>query len=252
MGASRYSPSAGRWLQQDMYYGALDDLGLSQDPLTANRYAFLGANPVNYVEFDGHSACGWNLWCHAKRPFIATKNAAEKEAERMVCLMWGTCAPTPTERALSAAGRIMAKEASEMSGYGNFVAMTRDIKKGNVSGAFKNGVIGTIKVALIAATVGEGESIGIGVRVAGATSRTLRAWNASPRMARFALSMGKGEKLENALGKGAPSVLRYFAKAIGGFSEYRPEIEAFTKSMAGKSRSALLKYLKIMKKVGKK
>ena len=54
MGARRYSPSVGRWLSQDMYYGALDDLGLSQDPLTANRYAFLGANPINYVELDGH------------------------------------------------------------------------------------------------------------------------------------------------------------------------------------------------------
>jgi RHS repeat-associated protein len=55
MGARRYSPSTGRWLQQDVYADALDNLGLSQDPLTANRYAFLGANPVNYVELDGHS-----------------------------------------------------------------------------------------------------------------------------------------------------------------------------------------------------
>ena len=62
MGARRYSPSVGRWLSQDMYYGALDDLGLSQDPLTANRYAFLGANPINYVELDGHSPMG----CHSK------------------------------------------------------------------------------------------------------------------------------------------------------------------------------------------
>ncbi len=54
MGARRYSAQAGRWLQQDFYADALDNLGLSQDPMTANRYAFLGANPVNYVEADGH------------------------------------------------------------------------------------------------------------------------------------------------------------------------------------------------------
>ncbi len=56
MGARRYSASAGRWFQQDMYYKALQDLGLSQDPLTANKYSFLSANPVNYVEDDGHKA----------------------------------------------------------------------------------------------------------------------------------------------------------------------------------------------------
>lgn len=54
MGARRYSPAAGRFLQQDLYYGALDNLGLSSDPLTANRYLYTGANPVNYVEVDGH------------------------------------------------------------------------------------------------------------------------------------------------------------------------------------------------------
>ncbi|MHB8059518.1 MAG: RHS repeat-associated core domain-containing protein [Gaiellaceae bacterium] len=59
MGARRYSPATGRWLQQDSYADALDNLGLSQDPLTANRYAFLGANPVNYVEVDGHQGCSW-------------------------------------------------------------------------------------------------------------------------------------------------------------------------------------------------
>ena len=68
MGARRYSASTGRWLSQDMYYGALDDLGLSQDPLTANRYAFLGANPINYVELDGHY-WGEHWWHKAKHQF---------------------------------------------------------------------------------------------------------------------------------------------------------------------------------------
>jgi RHS repeat-associated protein len=54
MGARRYSPSAGRWMQEDVYAGARADLGLSADPLTANRYLFTGANPVGLVELDGH------------------------------------------------------------------------------------------------------------------------------------------------------------------------------------------------------
>ncbi len=54
MGARRYSPGTGRWLQQDLYYGAFDNLGLAQDPLNANRYLFTGANPITYVELDGH------------------------------------------------------------------------------------------------------------------------------------------------------------------------------------------------------
>jgi RHS repeat-associated protein len=54
MGARRYSPTTGRFLQQDLYYNALDDFGLSSDPLTANRYLFTGANPINYIETDGH------------------------------------------------------------------------------------------------------------------------------------------------------------------------------------------------------
>jgi RHS repeat-associated protein len=54
MGARRYSPKAGRWLEQDLYYNALDNLALSLDPLYSNRYLFTGANPINFVELDGH------------------------------------------------------------------------------------------------------------------------------------------------------------------------------------------------------
>jgi RHS repeat-associated protein len=56
MGARTYSASFGRFLQQDMYFGALADLGLSEDPLTSNRYALAGGNPVSFVESDGHFA----------------------------------------------------------------------------------------------------------------------------------------------------------------------------------------------------
>lgn len=54
MGARHYFPAQGRWFQQDTYADALDNLGLSTDPLNSNRYLFTGANPINYVEIDGH------------------------------------------------------------------------------------------------------------------------------------------------------------------------------------------------------
>ena len=53
MGARRYLPTTGRFLQVDYYNGALANLGLSLSPLSNNRYALAGGNPVNYVELDG-------------------------------------------------------------------------------------------------------------------------------------------------------------------------------------------------------
>jgi RHS repeat-associated protein len=52
--ARRYSPGIERFVQRDSYFGALSDLGLSTDPLNGNRYVLTGANPINFVEFDGH------------------------------------------------------------------------------------------------------------------------------------------------------------------------------------------------------
>jgi RHS repeat-associated protein len=54
MGTRRFGPDIGRFLQQDAFAGALGDLGLSLDPLTQNRYALAGGNPISYVEIDGH------------------------------------------------------------------------------------------------------------------------------------------------------------------------------------------------------
>ncbi len=54
MGARRFSPDTSRFVQQDFYEDALGDLGLATDPLTNNRYALAGANPINYIETDGH------------------------------------------------------------------------------------------------------------------------------------------------------------------------------------------------------
>ncbi|MFB9236170.1 Ig-like domain-containing protein [Plantactinospora siamensis] len=56
MGARRYGPDTARFLQQDKFYGAVANLGLALDPLTQNRYALAGGNPVSYMEMDGHLA----------------------------------------------------------------------------------------------------------------------------------------------------------------------------------------------------
>ncbi len=56
MGARRYSPNPGGFLQQDAYNDALGDMGLSTDPLTQNRYSLAGGNPISFNELDGHKA----------------------------------------------------------------------------------------------------------------------------------------------------------------------------------------------------
>ncbi|MCF6376449.1 Ig-like domain-containing protein [Nocardioides KLBMP 9356] len=56
MGARRYGLDTGRFLQEDMFQSSLGDLGLSTDPLTQNRYALAGGNPVSNIEIDGHMA----------------------------------------------------------------------------------------------------------------------------------------------------------------------------------------------------
>ena len=54
MHARQYQPDLGRFLSRDTYASAAGDQALSADPLTQNRYAFAGGNPVNLIEFDGH------------------------------------------------------------------------------------------------------------------------------------------------------------------------------------------------------
>jgi RHS repeat-associated protein len=60
MGARRFAPGLGRFLQVDAYASALADLDLSLDPLTANRYALAGGNPISFVEVDGHYVIGFD------------------------------------------------------------------------------------------------------------------------------------------------------------------------------------------------
>lgn len=52
--ARHYKPSIGRFLTQDRFEDSLRDFALRSDPLTHERYAFAGGNPVGNVEYDGH------------------------------------------------------------------------------------------------------------------------------------------------------------------------------------------------------
>jgi len=54
MGARRFGPDVAHFLQTDLFQGALDNLELTMDPLTGNRYALGGGNPIDFVEWDGH------------------------------------------------------------------------------------------------------------------------------------------------------------------------------------------------------
>ena len=56
MQARSYRPDIGRFLSQDRFEAASADVALQSDPLTQNRYAFAGGNPINNVEWDGHYA----------------------------------------------------------------------------------------------------------------------------------------------------------------------------------------------------
>ena len=53
-GGRRFSPSVGRFLQQDAYRGAFRNLRLALDPLTQNRYSLAGGNTISFVEVEGH------------------------------------------------------------------------------------------------------------------------------------------------------------------------------------------------------
>jgi RHS repeat-associated protein len=70
MGARRYSPSTGRFLQYDVYYDALEDFGLAEDPINQNRYVLAGANPVNFVEIDGHAAGPLQMCAALQQPWV--------------------------------------------------------------------------------------------------------------------------------------------------------------------------------------
>jgi RHS repeat-associated protein len=54
MGARSFNPGTDSFLQPDIFHGALDNMGLSSDALSQNRYSLAGGNPLSFVESDGH------------------------------------------------------------------------------------------------------------------------------------------------------------------------------------------------------
>lgn len=71
MGARRFAPDTARFLQPDFFRGALDDLSLSMDPLSGNRYSLAAGNPVSFIESDGHrveSTSGGSCSCPTNDP----------------------------------------------------------------------------------------------------------------------------------------------------------------------------------------
>ncbi|HWT92953.1 MAG TPA: RHS repeat-associated core domain-containing protein [Solirubrobacteraceae bacterium] len=81
MRARSYLPSAGRFLTQDRFEDSTGDFNLASDPLTQNRYAFAGGNPVSNVEFDGHRVCGPQDCKGASNKEKAKRNKRAAEAQ---------------------------------------------------------------------------------------------------------------------------------------------------------------------------
>jgi RHS repeat-associated protein len=111
MQAREYRPDSGRFLSQDRYESAAADQMLQADPLTQNRYAFAGGNPVNNVEFDGHdthandSACqangGSTSGCHHHAAVVGNQQAEAANGTNHRASGGGAMAssPTPTSSA---------------------------------------------------------------------------------------------------------------------------------------------------------
>jgi len=82
MYARSYRPESGRFLTQDRLASADQDLLLQADPLTQNRYAFAGGNPVNLVEFDGHEPPSSFTDCYPGSNYCTPKNPTPKQKAR--------------------------------------------------------------------------------------------------------------------------------------------------------------------------
>jgi RHS repeat-associated protein len=101
MGARRYGPDTTRFLQQDIFNGALANLGLSLDPLTQNPYALAGGNPISFIEWDGHMAVadGGGTGSQPQQPaFCATSLCARTANPYVSPIAPGSLAPQTTDK----------------------------------------------------------------------------------------------------------------------------------------------------------
>jgi len=114
MGARRFGPDIGRFLNQDVFHGALANLGLATDPLTNNRYALAAGNPISYAEWDGHmpipdgggssgSTSGGTSQCYDANDCVATGSSMPSGSPpsycaTLACAMAGPQPSTPAPR----------------------------------------------------------------------------------------------------------------------------------------------------------
>jgi RHS repeat-associated protein len=103
MGARDYNPGLNRFLERDMYAGALADIGLATDPFTMNRYAFGGGNPISRLEYNGHFS--WGALGHAVLD-VAGLVPVVGEVADLANAGWYAAEGDYANAALSAAGAI--------------------------------------------------------------------------------------------------------------------------------------------------
>jgi RHS repeat-associated protein len=98
MQAREYRPDVGRFLSVDRYESAAAELMLQADPLTQNRYAFAGGNPVNRVEFDGHDPHANVTACEAQHGSNCGARGAEISRQQSAAARRGPPPPPPPSR----------------------------------------------------------------------------------------------------------------------------------------------------------
>jgi RHS repeat-associated protein len=90
MGARRYSADVGRFVQRDTFSEAINDLGLSRDMLSYNRYAFGAGDPINQIEDDGHRprVPRRKITRFLKKVGSARSEIRKRLLERFICGRW--------------------------------------------------------------------------------------------------------------------------------------------------------------------
>jgi RHS repeat-associated protein len=101
MGFRRFGPEVGRFLENDFYATALEDIDLGDDPLTQTRYGYGGGNPIGFVEVDGHGHSPWHMPTITLpgNPFPEGDPCKYKIDYSVIrkAHMWGTPAPVQAE-----------------------------------------------------------------------------------------------------------------------------------------------------------
>ncbi|MCP9491792.1 MAG: hypothetical protein MSC31_18245, partial [Solirubrobacteraceae bacterium MAG38_C4-C5] len=135
MHARHYRPDTARFLQSDQYASAAGNQALQADPLTQNRYAFAGANPVTNVEFDGHifGTRGWRSFTrklsrYAQRYERSVRSSRRANVQRRAAGYRRT--PAPQRRAQPAA---KAKPRVQGTGFGAGLGVTFNALRDTVS-----------------------------------------------------------------------------------------------------------------------